>query len=141
MFRHYGPRFHMLHCRVQQRMTNALAEMELTGQQGRVIGYISRCTQPPCPHDIEEVFRLSHPTVSGLLSRLEKKGFIRLEPDPADKRCKRIFLLPKGEACCKLIEQTIASTEDLLTKDFSEEEQAQFLLLLDRAIANIKKEE
>lgn len=141
MFRHYGPRFHMLHCRVQQRMTNALAEMELTGQQGRVIGYVSRCTHPPCPHDIEEVFRLSHPTVSGLLSRLEKKGFIRLEPDPADKRCKRIFLLPKGEACCKLIEQTIASTEDLLTKDFSEEEQAQFLLLLDRAIANIKKEE
>lgn len=141
MRQYYGPRFHLLHCRVQQRITNALAEMELTGQQGRVIGYISRCPQPPCPRDIEQVFRLSHPTVSGLLNRLEKKSFLRLEPDPADKRCKRIFLLPKGEACCKLIDQTFASTEDQLTQGFSEEEQAQFLLLLDRAIANIKKEE
>lgn len=137
----YGPRFHLLHCRVQQRITGALAEMELTGQQGRVIGYVARCSNPPCPRDIEQVFRLSHPTVSGLLSRLEKKGFLRLEPDPADKRCKRIFLLPKGEACCKLTDQTIASTEDLLIQGFSEDEKAQFLLLLDRAIANIKKEE
>lgn len=141
MRQYYGPRFHQLHCRVQQRITNALAEMELTGQQGRVIGYISRCSQPPCPHDIEEVFRLSHPTVSGLLGRLEKKGFLRLEPDPDDKRCKRIFLLPKGEACSKLIEQTITATEAQIIHGFTAEEQAQFTLLLDRAIANIKKEE
>lgn len=137
----YGPRFHVLHCRVQQRITNALAEMELTGQQGRIIGYIGRCEQPPCPRDIEETFRLSHPTVSGLLARLEKKSFLRLEPDPADRRCKRIYLLPKGEACRKLTEQTIDATEDLLTQGFSAEEQAQFLALLDRAITNIKKEE
>lgn len=141
MRKFYGPRFHMLHCRVQQRMTGALAEMELTGQQGRILGYISRCAEPPCPHDIEEVFRLSHPTVSGLLCRLEKKGFVRLVPDPADKRRKRVHLLPKGEACNKVIEQTIAATEAQIIQGFTAEEQAQFMLLLDRAMANIRQEE
>ena len=34
--------------------------------------------------------------MSGILSRLEKKGFIELRPDPADKRCKRIYVLDKG---------------------------------------------
>lgn len=141
MFHYYGPRFHVLHCRVQQGMTNALAQMDLTGQQGRIIGYVSRCQQPPCPRDIEEVFRLSHPTVSGLLSRLEKKGFIRFEPDPADKRCKRIYLLPKGEACNQVIKDTITATEDRITRGFTAEEQAQFQALLDRAIENIRQEE
>lgn len=131
----------MLHSGIRQRMTNALAEMELTGPQGQIIGYLSHCSQPPCPHDIEETFQLSHPTVSGLLSRLEKKGFIRLQPDPADKRCKRIYLLPRGEACNKLIENTIASTEARITRGFTPEEQAQFQAFLDRAIANINEEE
>ena len=141
MFHHYGPRFHVLHCRVQQQITNALAEMDLTGQQGRILGYVSRCEQPPCPHDIEEVFRLSHPTVSGLLGRLEKKGFIRQEPDPADRRCKRICLLPKGEACNQVIKDTIAATETRITRNFTAEEQTQFQQLLDRAIENIRQEE
>lgn len=141
MHHYYGPRFHVLHCRVQQLITNALAEMDLTGQQGRIIGYISRCDRPPCPRDLEEVFRLRHPTVSGLLGRLEKKGFIRQEPDPEDRRCKRIYLLPKGEDCNQVIKDTIAATEERITQNFTAEEQTQFQALLDRAIANIRQEE
>lgn len=141
MHHYYGPRFHMLHCRVQQQITNALATMDLTSQQGRILGYISRCEQPPCPKDIERVFRLSHPTVSGILSRLEKKSFIRLEPDPADKRSKRIYLLPKGEDCNQIIKETITATENRIIRDFTAEEQAQFTALLDRAIENIRQEE
>lgn len=141
MFQLIGPRFHVLHCRVQQCMTNALAQMELTGQQGRILGYISRCDSPPCPRDVEETFRLSHPTVSGLLSRLEKKGFLRLEPDIDDKRCKRIYLLPKGEACNQVIRETIAATEAQIIRGFTEEEQAQFLAFLDRVIENMQQEE
>ncbi len=141
MFQLFGPRFHVLHCRVQQSLTNALAQMELTGQQGRILGYISRCDQPPCPRDVEETFHLSHPTVSGLLSRLEKKGFLKLEPDLDDKRCKRIYLLPKGEACNQVIRETISATEAQITQGFTAEERAQFLSFLDRVIENMQQEE
>ena len=128
-------------------MTHALAQMELTAAQGHIMGYLAHCKQPPCPRDIEEKFQLSHPTVSGLLSRLEKKGFIALEPDPQDRRCKRISMLEKGWQCHELMHRTIESNEQRLVKDFTAEEQACFAVYLERAIKNMggspchKKEE
>ena len=82
-------------------------------------------------------FYLSHPTVSGLLSRLEKKEFIELRPDPNDKRCKRIYILPKGEACNQTMRAVIRGIEQQLVQDFTQEEQEVFTRLLDRAITNM----
>ena len=118
-------------------MTHALASMELTAAQGHIMGYIFHCDEPPCARDIEEAFHLSHPTVSGLLSRLEKKGFIEFRPDEADRRCKRIFVLEKGRQLEKTMHDTIASTEYRLVENFTEEEEEQFARFLLRAIENM----
>lgn len=127
----------MLHWGVNQAMSNALAQMELTASQGRILGFLAHQKEPPCPHDIEKTFHLSHPTVSGLLTRLEKKEFLELRPDPADRRCKRIYILPKAQECFDLMDQTILDNEQRLVKDFSPEEQELFMQLLDRAIQNL----
>lgn len=137
MNKHYGPLLKMLHFCTNQAITNALAEMDLTAAQGHVLAYLAHHPEAPCPRDLEEVFHLSHPTVSGLLTRLEKKEFIALRPDARDKRCKRIYILPKGEACNQTMRQHIQSIEGQLVQDFSEEEQKQFARLLDRAVANM----
>lgn len=118
-------------------MTSALAAMELTAAQGHIMGYLVHCKEPPCPRDIEEVFHLSHPTVSGLLSRLEKKDFIELCTDPTDRRCKRIYILPKGRECHETMHKTILSNEERLVQGFTDEEKAQFHQLLVRAIENM----
>ena len=73
---HYGHLLRILHWCTDQSMTNALENMELTAAQGHIMGFLAHRKEPPCPRDIEEEFQLSHPTVSGLLSRLEKKGVI-----------------------------------------------------------------
>lgn len=137
MKKRYGPRLRMLHCCTDQAITNALAQMELTAAQGHILAFLSRHPQPPCPRDIEEAFQLSHPTVSGLLNRLEKKEFIALRPDPDDKRCKRIYILQKGETCNQHMHKTIDAIERRLVQDFSAEEQEAFTRLLDRAITNM----
>lgn len=137
MKKRYGPRFRVLHSCVDQAITAALAQMGLTAAQGHIMGYLSRSPQPPCAHDIEAFFQLSHPTVSGLLSRLEKKEFIALRPDPNDKRCKRIYILPRGEACNQHMHETIDQFENQIVTDFTPEEQALFTSLLDRAITNM----
>lgn len=133
----YGPRFRVLHCCADQAMTGALAQMGLTAAQGHIMGFLSRSPQPPCPHDIEEAFQLSHPTVSGLLRRLEKKEFVALRPDPGDKRCKRIYILPRGEACNQHMHETMDSIESRIIQGFTPEEQALFTMFLDRAITNM----
>lgn len=137
MQRHFGHRFRILHWCIETSMTDALEKMELTSAQGRIIGYLAHQKQPPCARDIEEVFQLSHPTVSGLLSRLEKKGFIRLEPDPDDRRCKRVVLLPKGNACNEVIRQQIQENESRVVLGFTEAEKEQFLSYLQRAMDNM----
>lgn len=118
-------------------MSEALAKMELTASQGRIMGYLAHRSEPTCAKDIEEAFQLSHPTISGILSRLEKKGFIRSIPDEQDRRCKRIIMLPKGRACNERIEQAIRENECRLVKDFTPQERETFSQLLDRAITNM----
>lgn len=118
-------------------MTNALAQMDLTAAQGHIMGFLARRKEPPCSRDIEEEFHLSHPTVSGLLSRLEKKGFIAFRPDEKDRRCKRIYVLPKGRASQELMHHTILSNEERIVQGFSEEEKTLFIQFLCRAIANM----
>ena len=80
---------------------------------------------------------MSHPTVSGLLARLEKKGFIEFRPDEKDKRCKRIHILEKGWQCTELMHKTILENEKRMVEGFSQAEQQQFAQLLERAIANM----
>ena len=135
---YFGHRIRVLHWCADQSMTNALAAMELTAAQGQIMAYLAHQTQPPCPRDVEEAFRLSHPTVSGLLSRLEKKGFIALRPDPADKRCKRIHMLPRGWECHETMHRVLQQHEEALVRGFTAEEKARFFTFLERAIANVR---
>ncbi len=132
-----GMYIRMLNNATDQAMTNALASMELTASQGRIMGFVTHRETPPCARDIEEVFHLSHPTVSGLLARLEKKGFIELRPDSEDRRCKRIYVLEKGLQLNETMRQTIRETEEKLVQGFSQEEKEQFASLLNRAIENM----
>ena len=137
MDRHFGHYVRILHWCTDQRMTGALAEVELTASQGPILGYIAHRKTAPCSRDIEEEFHLTHPTVSGLLSRLEKKDFIEFLPDETDRRCKRIYLRPKGREFIETIHRTIRETERQMVEGFTEEEQKLFFTFLSRAITNM----
>ena len=133
----YGRSIRQLYWASDQAMTATLASMDLTASQGHILAFIAHSPAPPCPKDMEEAFHLTHPTVSGLLSRLEKKGFILIEPDPADRRCKRVRLDAKGRESLSKMEATITSNEAKLVQDFTEEEKALFADFLSRAITNL----
>ena len=137
MRNHYGRLARTLHWCTDQSMTAELEKMELTAAQGHIMGYLAHHAEPPCPRDIELEFKLSHPTVSGLLSRLEQKAFIELRTDPNDRRCKRIYILPKGQECHDRMHQTILRNEERMVQGFTEEEKALFADLLTRAIENM----
>lgn len=134
---HYGHLIRILHWCTDQSITNALEKMDLTASQGHIMGFLAHQKEPPCPKDVEEEFQLSHPTVSGLLSRLEKKEFIEILPDDHDRRCKRIHVLPKGRECMENMHQVIRNNEKRLVEGFTEEDEAKFAEFLSRAIANM----
>ena len=122
---------------MEQTINQRLMELDLTTAQGHTIGYVTHAKEPPCARDIETAFGLSHATVSGILSRLEAKGFIEQRPDPDDRRIKRIYLMEKGHACSQAIACHIRETERSMATGFSDSELAQFRGFLSRAIDNL----
>lgn len=136
---HLGHAFKKLHCLMEQVMNRKLQELELTNAQGHAICFLTHAESPPCARDIENTFGLSHATVSGILSRMESKGFIEVRPDPADRRVKRLGLLDRGTACFVSIARRVEETEDIITEGFTDEELMQFRVYLSRAISNLEK--
>lgn len=114
-----------------------MESLELTGAQGHIMAYLAHAKTPPCPRDLEAEFHLTHPTVSGLLSRLEQKGFIELRTDPEDRRIRRIYVLEKGRQCHEVMHNTILRNEQRMVEGFTQEEQEVFSDLLQRAIRNM----
>ena len=105
----FGRIFRNLDCALGRRMDQALAGMDLTFSQGHIIGYLVHCPTPPCAKDIEERFHLSHPTVSGLLARLEKKEFIALREDQRTGGGSLFMFCPKDSNAmkqCALLSKT-----------------------------------
>jgi DNA-binding MarR family transcriptional regulator len=134
---HYGFLIRILHWCNSNSMDSAMENLELTGSQGHIMAYLAHAKTPPCPRDLEAVFHLTHPTVSGLLSRLEQKGFVQLRTDPEDRRVKRIYVLEKGLQCHEVMHSTILENEQRIVAGFTPEEQEIFSDLLERAIRNM----
>lgn len=136
---HYGHLIRILHWCTDQMMTDALDKLDLTAAQGRLMAFLAhRGEQPTYAKDVEAEFHLSHPTVSGLLSRLEQKGFLELKTDPNDRRSKRIVISEKGMASHEWMHSVIMDNESRIVQGFSEEEKAQFAQFLHRAIENVR---
>ena len=128
----------MLPIMVPLQRTLDLEDMELTSSQGLVLGFLARRReQTVSPGDIGKHFGLSHPTVTGILQRLEAKGFVAYAPDPADRRKKRVFATERALDCFARIQERFLETEARLTAGMTETEQAQLLALLDRVIENM----
>ena len=123
---------------IRQAIDRKLTDLDLTGQQSFIIRFLSEQQgEVVYPKDIEKRFNLTHPTVSGLLQRLESKGFLTCEPDPDDRRFKRVLLTKKAEECQKEIWQHIQSLERTMTAGMSEEDIDTLVRLLDQAAENL----
>ncbi len=88
--------------------------------------------------ELARIARVEQPSMAQLLTRMERDGLIRREPDPADGRSRLITLtaqasrqMPKGKAVMDATcEQALAG--------FSAKEREQLAALLERVLANLE---
>ena len=74
-------------------MNEGLKKYDLTKTQRDILGYLHFTDKNPViQKDIEEHFHISNPTVTGILNRLEQKGFIERKQSLKDKRVRTIVL-------------------------------------------------
>ena len=132
------------------RLNNALIKQKnrnmsvynLTSIQADVLVYILNNYQSREVNqlDIQSVFKLTNPTVSGIIDRLEEKEFIKRVRSEKDARYRRLLPLPKGEALYEDLRRSAAEAETNITKDMTPEEAAEFKRLLKIALKTAEEE-
>ncbi len=132
-----GPRIKRISNAIDRQRTLDMEDMELTSSQGMVLGWLVRSPDSAIsPGDVGRHFGLSHPTVTGILQRLEAKGFVVYADDPADRRRKQVLATEKALDCHSRIRERFLENEARLTMGMSEAERTRLLELLDRVIEN-----
>ena len=124
---------------IKKEMDNNLKRLDLTMSQGLVLEYLNNTPDEELTQKaIEQHFDLQHPTVSGILKRLERNGFITMSVNKIDRRVKDIFLTEKSAGKFELqAREDKRLMEQMLMKDLSQEEVDTLRSLLKRVLHNM----
>ena len=84
------------------------------------------------PSELAEKTCQDRPTITGLLDRLEKDGWIKRKPDPNDRRALHIFLTPQAASKIEVIMRLFEETNQKFLNRFTPEEWRQIQSFLSR---------
>ena len=92
-----------------------------------------------CQKDVEKQINLRPSSVSTLISNLEKDGFLVRTVSDGDARTKYLELTEKGKDLCIKDKMLVDSCDGAIQSALTEEEQTQFVNLLEKIIQTISK--
>lgn len=81
---------------------------------------------------------ISKSTTSKRLNNLEDKGYIKKRRDPDDRRKTKIYLTNRKEEVKELTEEMNNEADNLMLKNFDDEEKNQFVEYLIRILNNVE---
>lgn len=97
-----------------------LKHSNLTLAQSRVLAFLDSRGGRATQKEIEVYLDVSHPTVVGIISRMERNGHLRCWVDETDKRNKIVALTEQAKALGEEMEQRILANEKMLLASLSE---------------------
>ena len=125
----------------EKEFNNLLRGIGITSSQCAVLDYLLGSSKEFMNQkDIEKEFGLrpsTNPTVTGILKRLDEKGFILAVPSNQDKRCKNIYPTEKAYDIQKKMDNYRKKIDRRLTIGMSKKEIAALEKMLDRVLYNI----
>ena len=139
---HVGLLVKFINGRVNTKINKNLVGFNLTGVQHEILCFIDRNEheRDVFQKDIEKCLKLTNPTVTGIVKRLEEKEMIVRCPSSNDARYKCLHVTEKGkEVICKSFKFGANNIEKQLIKDMSDEEVKMLKDLLYRALRNMEE--
>ncbi len=135
-----GLRFSLLHRAFRRKMDALLAEKELTGVQFGVLMALVRMEKEGAEEisqrALEERARVTHATMTEILKRLEKKGFLRSEQSQRDRRFKCIHASDKAYRLKDELAETENETFSWLCRGLSGQQVEDLLACIDLMLQN-----
>ena len=139
---HVGLLIKFINGRVVTKINKNLADFNLTGVQHEILCFIDRNEheRDVFQKDVEKHLKLTNPTITGIIKRLEEKGMIVRCASTGDARCKCLHVTEEGHNILhKCFHQGILSVEAKLVKNISEKDQILLKELLYKALKNLEE--
>lgn len=111
----------------------------MTVSQGRVLHFIKGSGGTATQKQIEDFLEVSHPTVVGLISRMQKSGYIECGYDEAYGKSKIVRLTQKAVEFSEEMDTFFKESNEKLTETMNEDEKKEFERLLSIIYENVKK--
>ena len=135
-----GLRFSLLHRAFLRRLDAHLQEKGLTGVQFGVLGQLERLrcegSVEVNQRDLERATRVTHPTMTEILKRLEKQGFVRCTPSERDRRFKCVCPTEKATALRREMDELDSEIFYELSRGLADEDRAKLAAMTEIMLQN-----
>ena len=134
-----GFKFKLIHEGFEKNFNDQLKDENLTFSQMSVLFYLIRNQDHKVSQkELCEALHSSHPTVIGLIDRLQEKDMVIRVVDEDNHKYKNILLTPKAVDILEKRKKHHEWMEDLLVKGMSKEEIKKLRQLLDKVYENMQ---
>ena len=116
--------------KVRQKADNNLKDHNVTLSQVRVLNFLWRENGSCSQKQIEGFLQVSHPTVVGLVSRMEQSGYIQTSVSPDDKRNKIVTITDSGMSLACELCRYMEDIDKRMLVGLTDEQQAQLADML-----------
>lgn len=122
----------------EKELNDRLRTVGITSSQCAVLDYLFHTNKEEVnQRDVERNLNLKNPTVTGLLKRLDEKGYILCVPNEEDKRKKNIYLTEKAYDIQRRMEADRKKLDKRLTMGMSKKEVDAVTKALEKMLYNI----
>lgn len=112
------------------------SDLKLTRSQWSVLAHLLR-NDGIQQRDLAEQMDITAITLTGLLDRMERDGWVERRADPVDRRAKRVYLTEKVAPVTKELRALAREVRKTALQGLSEAEQQTLMNLLQRVRANL----
>ena len=125
---------------MEKDINNCLSDYNITRSQMGILIYIqvAECKNIEANQvDIEKEFNLKNPTVTGIINRLEEKGYIKRVRSDKDKRYNKLELTESGREILNKGKRKAQENEEKLLKILTDDEIKELKRILTKIVNNI----
>lgn len=128
--RHVGYLMKGINDKLKVSADNNLKNHNLTLTQSRVLAFLNSRGSIATQKEIEEFLEVSHPTVVGIVSRMEQNGHVTTWMDPENRRNKMVQLTEQARMIGTDMDSMINAQEEIILKGLTPEQIAELKNML-----------
>ena len=137
-----GYKFKRIHEMFRARMNVDMKESDLTFSQMEILFYLEKhAAQAINQQELSDAVQVSHPTMIGLINRMEEKDLVVRRTDPLNRRSRYIEMTQKSQEILRQTRERRHRNDRMLVKGFTDEETKELNRLLGMVYRNMQSEE